>query len=178
MRLHRPFTEQHWCESVVEPHWPFAYAKDLGQGVELKGRTASSLQNMGHVCATRGVHSKCHRCEIIDCEGEVDRCNYQIQGVEWDSLPKNVPTASDVPWAVGGAHRNDFGSVDMARTCLMLSGGSCVEPNAAGFDYRDCRVRCWGDGPVQAHVLPRLVFCLWCCSRKTSSRPPDPRDVF
>ena len=38
MKLTRPWTNQHWCESVVNPHWPFAYSKDPTQVIEEKGR--------------------------------------------------------------------------------------------------------------------------------------------
>ena len=36
-RLARPWTNQTWCPSVVEPVWPFAYAHE---GAELVGRRA------------------------------------------------------------------------------------------------------------------------------------------
>ena len=42
MRLSRPWTEKHWCESVVEPEWPFAYEKFPGNEFERKGRTNSN----------------------------------------------------------------------------------------------------------------------------------------
>ena len=41
MKLNRPWTSQHWCESVVQPHWPFAYSK--GELVETKGRVVRML---------------------------------------------------------------------------------------------------------------------------------------
>ena len=43
MRLSRPWTEKHWCESVIEPEWPFAYQKFPGHEFEKKGRTNSNL---------------------------------------------------------------------------------------------------------------------------------------
>jgi hypothetical protein len=90
-------------------------------------------------------------------------CEYQIQGVEWKELAKNVPTVSDTPWAVGGAHRNDFGNA--THMCVMLSGGHCITPNS--HDYSNCTVRCWGHnqageikershrGKLDASKLPR-----------------------
>ena len=50
---------------MIEPHWPFAYAKNAEQRVEYKGRTSRSKQNLGHECEIRGVLAKCHRCEDI-----------------------------------------------------------------------------------------------------------------
>jgi hypothetical protein len=42
MRLSRAWTEKHWCESVEEPEWPFAYEKFPGHEFEKKGRTNSN----------------------------------------------------------------------------------------------------------------------------------------
>ncbi len=146
-RMFRPWNEKHWCQSVVDPWWPTAFAKQSGDSVELKGRTASSLMNPGHICGARGSESKCHRCEDIPCGPSLDQtCAFQLQGADWSELNGNVATVTDVPWAVGGTHRNDFGGSDTTHTCLMLSGGACVEPfGEVGFHYGDsCVTRCWG----------------------------------
>lgn len=57
-------------------------------------------------------------------------------------LATNIPSVSDTPWAVGGSHRNDFGSTSVMRVCMLLSGGACLEPLGefgcgyfAGTDY-------------------------------------------
>lgn len=153
-RVDRAWTTKHWCESVLEPQWPTAYAKVPGStSVELKGRTMSSAQDMGHVCRSLGALSKCHRCRDIQCQRAGAPCNFQVQGVDWAQLPANVPTASDGPWAVGGAHRNDFGRASHA--CVMLSGGGCTLPNAsAAFNYTACAVRCWGYGSPAPTFTP------------------------
>lgn len=128
--------------------------------MEPKGRTASNEQALGHVCARRGALSKCYVCEAVRCNTTAPDglCEMQVQGVPWEALPRNVPTVSDGPWAVGGAHRNDFGAA--TAVCVMLSGGPCVQPNAtAAADLSGCAVRCWGHGPSYAdglgdHPLP------------------------
>ena len=63
MKIRRPWTTKHWCESVIHPEWPFAYSKYGGQVEETKGRVSSSLQDVRHGCETQGVQSKCHICE-------------------------------------------------------------------------------------------------------------------
>ncbi|GBG29733.1 Wnt inhibitory factor 1 [Hondaea fermentalgiana] len=147
MRLHRSWTEKHWCESVQEPHWPFAYAKRDGDALEIKGRVARNLKNMGHICRARGALSSCHRCESIACGSDLQStCELQVQGVPWDELLPNIPAVSDTPWAIGGQHRNDFGSGSHA--CVMLSPDTCVKSSSAdaSLDYSACRARCWGYG--------------------------------
>ena len=142
-RIARPWTEKHWCESVREPEWPFAYSKYAGQVMERKGRTNIDQQDTRHACATKGVESKCHVCEPIACgEDGSATCNYQTQGVSWHGLSVNVPTASDSPWAIAGGHRYDFGNESTRGVCVMVSGGHCVSPY--GADYSNCTVRCWG----------------------------------
>jgi hypothetical protein len=158
-RHHKAWSTRQWCEQVVDPLWPFAYAKGTAWGsggasdpssyrVERKGRTASSFQAMGHTCTTRGARSKCHICEPIACgAGRAFTCQYQLQGVEWAELPPNVPTVSDAPFAVGPdvRHRYDFGQAD--RVCVLLSGGDCAmtaRAAATGDDYSSCAMRCWG----------------------------------
>ena len=139
-KVQQAWSTKHWCASVLTPEWPFEYGKTGGQAAELKGRTSSSAQHFGHTCARRGAESKCHRCEEIGCDGS--RCQYQLQGMPYASLPPNVPSVSDTPWAVGGRHRNDFGNATTTAICVMLSGGPCVDP--VGADYSNCSVRCWG----------------------------------
>lgn len=149
LRLERPWSTRHWCEVVVDPHWPFAYAKTKTQEHEYKGRTASNRQHMGHECVMRGARSKCHRCEDIECESSFEDpngnglCNYQLQGVDWEELPVNVPTISNTPWAVGPKvkFRNDFPNAH--RICVMQSGGKCIIDKATD-NFEDCAVRCVG----------------------------------
>jgi len=98
------WTDKEWCASVLEPDWPFAYAKIPLQPYEPRGRTAVDLQDMGHECNLRGALSKCHRCEDIACGTALDEtCSYQIQGVPASALAANVPTTADTPFAVGPA---------------------------------------------------------------------------
>lgn len=103
----------------------------------------SNIQDNRHMCDRRGVKAKCHICEDIVCGDNLDQtCSYQIQGVKWDEISHNIPSVSDVPWAVGGSHRYDFGNPDTTHVCLLVSGEHCVEP--FGEDYSNCKVRCWG----------------------------------
>jgi hypothetical protein len=155
MVVRRPWTTQHWCRSVESAQWPFAYQKSPSQRVEWKGRENSNAQDMRHTCAVLGGASKCHRCEDIACgTAKAATCAYQIQGVDWALLPANIPTVTDVPWAVGGSHRYDYGNAQ--ALCLFLSGGDCVTPFAS--DYSKCSVRCWGttgsSGRVQSLAHP------------------------
>ena len=39
MKLGKPWTDDVWCNSVLNPHWPFAYLKSVNETVEGKGRT-------------------------------------------------------------------------------------------------------------------------------------------
>lgn len=133
-RISRPWTEKSWCASVVEPEWPFAYSKFVGQEWERKGRTNIDRQDVRHECSTFGVESKCHRCENDE---------FQLQGVNIVEMSRNVPTASDAAWAVNGSHRYDFGSNETTHVCVILSGGNCTSP-VAKADMRNCASRCWG----------------------------------
>jgi len=146
MVVHQAWSEQDWCESVREPLWPFAYDKDGSQIREGKGRTARNLKNLGHVCQTRGVESKCHFCKQFYCgEAQASECSMQVQGVQWSSLRGNIPVVSDTPWAVGGSHRHDFGGG--SHVCVITSSGRCVETDRLiGFDFSNCKTRCWGSG--------------------------------
>lgn len=137
--LKRSWTTQPWCRSVEAPHWPFAYQKHAVQTLEWKGRENPSAQDVRHECVALGVQSKCHRCAVIACADSAT-CAYQLQGVDWDALPANIPTVSDVPWAVGGTHRYDYGGA--SHLCMFLSSGHCLSPFVD--DYRNCSVRCWG----------------------------------
>ncbi|CAM9693873.1 unnamed protein product [Discosporangium mesarthrocarpum] len=129
MRVPRSWTDKPLCDTERDPEWPLAYSKYRGQQVEGKGRTSDNLQDDRHSCDRRGVHSKCHICEDIECGENMDTtCAYQLQGVNSSSLATNIPTTSDTPWAVGGAHRNDFGNASTSRVCVMLSGGHCIRP--------------------------------------------------
>ncbi|GAB9469746.1 hypothetical protein Gpo141_00007014 [Globisporangium polare] len=155
MVLRRPWTTQQWCKSVEQPQWPFAYQKSGSQTLEWKGRVNSNRQDVRHQCAVFGVQSKCHRCEDIACgggSGASSTCAYQLQGIAWSQLPKNIPTVTDVPWAVGGRHRYDYGG--SSRMCLFLSGDACISPFQS--DYSACVVRCWGSnsGVIQVGAHP------------------------
>ncbi|KAF1323373.1 Proteins containing ca2-binding domain, partial [Globisporangium splendens] len=156
MVLRRSWTAQHWCKSVKQPNWPFVYQKTTTQLLEWKGRSNSNNQDMCHKCTTFGVRSKCHRCEDIVCGSPASStsstCAYQLQGIAWSQLPKNIPTVTDVPWAIGGKHRYDYGGG--SHVCLFLSGGDCVSPFKT--DYSACVVWCWGanSGTIQVGSHP------------------------
>ncbi|KAL7552581.1 hypothetical protein ACHAWF_015815 [Thalassiosira exigua] len=146
MQITRPWTTKPWCESVVRPEWPFAYAKHKGQREEAKGRVSTNLQDVRHECDVRGVRSKCHACEEIACGPDGDQvCRFQLQGVSWEDVSVNVPTVTDVPWAVNGSHRYDFGGATTTHVCMYLSGAPPCQ-SSFGEDYSDCDLRCWGHG--------------------------------
>lgn len=144
MKIRRPWTTKHWCESVIDPEWPFAYAKYTNQKEERKGRVSSNLQDMRHVCDTRGVQSKCHICE------DVNDSHFQLQGVSTKEMSYNIPTVTDTPWAVFGSHRNDFSS--STHVCMYMSQTFPCQSNF-GIDYSDCPLRCWGHH--DQHNLPK-----------------------
>ena len=160
MKIRRPWTTKHWCQSVITPEWPFAYSKYKGQIEETKGRVSSNKQDVRHICETQGVQSKCHICEDIQCGGDDDDddtdgknkdgsdsshsiCHFQLQGVAWDKMSQNIPTVTDIPWAVGGSHRYDFGGVNTSHVCMYMSGHKPCQSHLGG-DYSSCIVRCWG----------------------------------
>ncbi len=144
MKIRRTWTTKHWCQSVTDPEWPFAYSKYQNQTEETKGRVSSNKQDVRHVCETRGVQSKCHICEDIKCGLNSDHdCHFQLQGVEWEKMSRNIPTVSDIPWAVGGMHRYDFGGVNTTHVCMYTSSNEPCQSNL-GDDYSRCKVRCWG----------------------------------
>ncbi|KAL7692793.1 putative EGF-like domain, LCCL domain, six-bladed beta-propeller, TolB, LCCL domain superfamily [Plasmopara halstedii] len=137
--LRRTWTTQSWCKSVKNPQWPFAYQKTNVQTLEWNGRVNSNDQDIRHHCSVFGVQSKCHICNNFNCTNQ-DTCAFQFQGVPWSSLPKNIPTISDVPWAVKGKYRYDYQSA--THLCVFLSGGSCLSPYTTNFSH--CDIRCWG----------------------------------
>jgi len=148
MQITRPWTTKHWCESVIRPEWPFAYSKYNGQLEETKGRVSDNMQDVRHECNVRGVRSKCHICEDIACgpgEDKDQTCHFQLQGVSWKDMSINIPTVSDVPWAVNGSHRYDFGGTSTTHVCMYLSGTPPCQ-SSFGDDYSDCKLRCWGHG--------------------------------
>ncbi|KAF4033201.1 LCCL domain-containing protein [Phytophthora infestans] len=139
--LRRTWTTQPWCESVRKPQWPFAYQKTATQTLEWQGRVNSNDQDIRHQCSVFGVQSKCHICQDFPCNGNSgDHCAFQLQGIPWSALPKNIPTVTDVPWAVGGQHRYDYDGA--THLCVFLSGGHCLSPFTT--DFSQCDVRCWG----------------------------------
>ena len=148
MRTARPWTEKHWCDSVEEPEWPFAYQKYSSQAVETKGRVNSNLQDMRHVCETYGGESKCHICE--DVEG--GKIKFQLQGISWEDMAHNIPSVTDSPWSVRGVHRFDFGkdtdSDGKKHVCVLVSGRDCLRPlpNPAYFPP-----------PPPSHPMPDIV---------------------
>ena len=101
----------------------------------------------------------------IDCGANREkRCSMQLQGVDYLKLPRNIPSLSDTPWAVNGAHRNDFGGSMTSHMCLMLSGGICVDPLTEAEDFGNCAVRCWGygqDSPIPDPEGPFGVRWTW-----------------
>lgn len=146
MQITRPWTTKHWCESVIQPEWPFAYSKYAGQVEEGKGRVSTNQQDVRHGCNVRGVQSKCHICEDFVCGlDENQTCHFQLQGVSWEDMSANIPTVSDVPWAVNGSHRFDFGGVSTTHVCMFLSGTPPCQ-SSFGRDYSNCELRCWGAG--------------------------------
>lgn len=148
------FSLEPWCNQVENPPWPFAYQKHGGDpDSEAKGRTASDQQFFGEPCTTFGTRSICHLCTNSECR-DLDAsanvsCHYQLQGADWDALPKNIPTVTDVPFSVanqdaagltGLSHRYDYANAE--RICLLLDGGECMRHDKA--DYTGCSVKCWG----------------------------------
>lgn len=176
-RHYKSWSTRNWCEQIIDPLWPYAYSKaiglkspasassfaslpaiEYGQGLsELKGRTASNFQNMGHECTVGGAYSRCSICEMFACgDNREETCAFQIQGITWETLPINVPTVSDTPFAVGAnvLHRNDFSNAD--RVCVITSSGTCLESaGRLNNDYSSCAVRCWGDGEAPPVPAPR-----------------------
>ena len=154
MQIHQTWSTQHWCKSVINPKWPFAYSKYKSQIEETKGRVSSNRQDVRHVCETRGVRSKCHICEDIACGGysgndggewQNQTCHFQLQGVEWKDMSRNIPTVTDVPFAIGGSHRYDFGGETTSHVCMYMSRTPPCQ-SSYGTNYSHCFLRCWGYG--------------------------------
>ena len=156
MRVFKAWDTRSLCEKIQSPLWPFAYYKN--ENTEHKGRVTSNYQNLGHVCQVRGTNAKCHRCEEFVCNGDSESgtCPMQLQGVDKSLIPINIPTNSDTPWAVNGAHRNDFAGVG-TWVCTMLSGGKCVDPISTETDFTSCVTRCWGNGLPTTPTDPNLA---------------------
>ena len=163
MQIHRHWATKHWCDSVLNPTWPFAYAKYVGQIEETKGRTSSNKQDVRHECDARGVRSKCHVCEDIACGADKNqKCHFQLQGQSRQD-DVNIPTISDVPWAVNGSHRYDFGGFTTTHVCLYLSSTSFCQ-SSFHADYSKCELRCWGyrenNAVVETH-MEELISTPW-----------------
>jgi hypothetical protein len=175
MQIRRPWTTKDWCESVMSVEWPFAYSKNLNQTEERKGRVLTNVQDVRHVCQTRGVQSKCHVCEEIICgHNRSEKCQFQLQGVSTREMSINIPTITDVPWAVGGLHRYDFGNERMSHVCMYLSS---VHPCQSSFgdDYSKCIIRCWGFDSLPGSHLPGNYSML---NGKRTGNWPNARSDF
>ncbi|KAL9185156.1 hypothetical protein ACHAXT_002933 [Thalassiosira profunda] len=158
MQIARPHTARPWCERVVNPEWPFAYSKYQGQREESKGRVSTNKQDVRHECDVRGVQSKCHVCEAFACGPSNDQtCHFQLQGVASEELSVNIPTVSDVPWAVNGSHRYDFGGESATHVCMYLSGAQPCQ-SSFGNDYSNCELRCWGYGDGMSGANSKAAF--------------------
>jgi hypothetical protein len=160
MQIFKYWAERHKCIAVIKPVWPFALAKSATQAYEEKGRSASNFQHLGHDCNTRGGRTKCRICEDIQCgPGQAQICPLQIQGMDATNLPKNIPTISDAPWAIGGRHRYDFKRA--THVCVVL-GKECARPDTVERkDFEQCNLRCWGwNTRGQQTELPATIFSL------------------
>lgn len=60
MQIRRTWTTKHWCESAIEPEWPFAYSKYKEQKEETKGRVSWAV-NGSHRYDFGGEHTT-HVC--------------------------------------------------------------------------------------------------------------------
>ena len=130
--------------------------------LEEKGFISSSnRQDMRHVCQTQGFRSKCHVCESFACgsssstttttsnetqkqQQKQQTCHFQIQGISTSQMSINIPTSTNVPWAVNGRHRYDYGGSNTTHVCMYLSSQwPCMTHD--GRDYSNCPIRCWGN---------------------------------
>lgn len=147
------------CEKAINISYPFAYSKYQSQTIESKGRTNSNLQDFRHECQGKGGTSKCHMCERIACSSDIGTCELQLQGVSTADMSVNMPTVSDIAWAVGGAHRSDYGGAATTHLCVFTSGGTCQLPLTT--DFSSCATRCFGHGslgpPKYKATAPILV---------------------
>ena len=185
MQVRRTWTTKHWCESVIDPEWPFAYSKYKSQTEEKKGRVLSNRQDVRHECQTQGVASKCHVCEDIQCGNTNTNtsnsslnevCSFQLQGVSTDDMSKNIPTVSDVPWAVGGSYRYDYGGLNTSHVCMHMSGGTCQSSFA--LDYSHCQLRCWGYSPSTTAINTNEAGDASMVKGESSGRWPNARDDY
>ena len=118
-------------------------------------------------------------------------CHEQIQGMDYDFLPINTPTVSDTPFAVGGKHRNDFGSAE--RVCVMLTAGACRDVNPIDKNpkpkYEECRLRCWGSNFLKTTPKPKVrfndtysnyhpLYSVWEYPKGTQDPRGDPDDLI
>ena len=127
-----------------DANYPFAMEKYAGMVYEGKGRVNSNKQDFRHDCQVLGGKSKCNLCEDIDCASTKDStCFLQLQGVDGKNMSKNIPTITDTAWAVGGAHRKDWGGSTVSHYCVFLGHDECVVPSTT--DYSECTVRCFGN---------------------------------
>ena len=109
--------------------------------------------------------------------------------MDFDFLPQNTPTVSDTPFAVGGKHRNDFGSAE--RVCVMLTSGACLDVNPTDEKpkprYEECRLRCWGSN---MNTFPKAkvrfndtysnyhpLYSVWEYPKGTQDPTGDPDDL-
>ena len=155
LREFRAWSARHSCKMARDANYPFAYAKYPAQTYESKGRVNTNIQDFRHDCEVRGGSSKCNICEDIEClsdKGQV--CFLQLQGVDGSQMSVNVPTVSDTAWAVGGAHRKDYGGSTVTHFCTFLTGNhGCTLPSTVS--YANCQTRCFGHlGSIVPAVKP------------------------
>lgn len=104
----------------------------------------SNLQDFRHECVREGGLSKCHICEPIVCGSDTGLCDLQLQGVNTTEMSINIPTVTDMAWAVGGRFRTDYGGPSTSHFCVFITGGDCLLPTTS--DFSSCVVRCFGYG--------------------------------
>lgn len=151
MIVHKTWHEQDSCEAALIPKWPFAYSKKIGTNrtiFESYGRNINSTVNFGDICSVEGVKEPCIICRDNQ---------FEIQGVDHALLPKNIPTISDVPWAVNGRHRYEYqGNTEI---CIFLTSGKCVLPiPQPDFNYSNCITRCWGSNSRNLSFWPEKLY--------------------
>ena len=181
MRIHRPWTTKQWCSSVTSPAFPHAYSKHSLQTSEIKSRVSSSLQDNRHTCTVAGVQSRCHICEDIKCGDDLNQtCNYQLQGVAVGEMSVNIPSVTDIPFAVGGTHRYDYGGG--SHVCLHLTADMCSDHTRTNphtgvtDDYSDCELRCWVSWGIRTlrYYQGPCAATLRYCPRRFSSCTASP----
>ena len=144
--------------------------------MEPQGRVNSNLQDFRHQCQTLGGRSKCHICELFPCSNGSKLCDLQLQGVSTANMSVNIPTVSDIAWAVEGGYRTDYGGANVSHYCVFISGGSCLQPSTTYFD--NCTVRCFGYGhaapPRSLGTAPSILIEPWLLP----SIDAEPADVW